>query len=66
MPEFLSQDDLAGRWKISARTLERWRWLKKGPPYVKVGHRVVYRLQDIELYEQRGLRLSVAEGGGAA
>lgn len=27
---------------MSPRTLERWRWLKQGPAYLKLGH-VLYR-----------------------
>jgi hypothetical protein len=48
-----SQTVLADRWCISPRTLERWRWLKLGPAYIKVGGRVVYTLEDIEAYEAR-------------
>ena len=44
----LTQDDLAQRWRISARTLERWRWLQEGPQFLKIGGRVVYRLADVE------------------
>jgi hypothetical protein len=47
----LHQMDLANRWRISERTLERWRWLKTGPAYLKVGGRVVYKLEDVEAYE---------------
>jgi hypothetical protein len=47
----LNQEQLARRWNISPRTLERWRWLKQGPNYLKVGGRVLYRLDDIETYE---------------
>jgi hypothetical protein len=47
----LHQLELARRWCISPRTLERWRWLNQGPQYLKVGGRVVYRLEDIEAYE---------------
>jgi len=43
--------DLAIRWKISPRTLERWRYNRDGPTYLKLGSRVVYRLEDIEAYE---------------
>ena len=46
-----NQEQLARRWNISPRTLERWRWLKQGPDYLKVGGRVLYRLDDIETYE---------------
>jgi hypothetical protein len=47
----LKQEDLAGRWGISPRTLERWRWLGQGPRYIKIGGRVVYRLEDVERFE---------------
>jgi hypothetical protein len=47
----LNQIDLARRWRVSERTLERWRWLKMGPPYLKIGGRVVYQLSQIEAYE---------------
>lgn len=47
----LKQRDLANRWNISPRTLERWRWTGEGPAYVKIGGRVVYRLEDIEAFE---------------
>jgi hypothetical protein len=47
----LNQIDLARRWRMSERTLERWRWLREGPQYLKIGGRVVYRLDDIEAFE---------------
>jgi hypothetical protein len=46
-----NQIDLARRWRVSPRTLERWRWLKQGPAYLKLGNHVVYRIEDIERYE---------------
>jgi hypothetical protein len=49
--QYLNQIDLARRWRISPRTLERWRWLNQGPAYLKIGGRVVYRVEDIEAYE---------------
>lgn len=47
----LNQHELATRWNISERTLERWRFTGEGPQFVKLGGRVVYRLADIEAYE---------------
>ena len=47
----LNQVQLARRWSLSPRTLERWRWLRQGPQYLKIGGRIVYRLDDIEAYE---------------
>ena len=52
----LNQVDLSRRWSLSPRTLERWRWLGEGPQYLKVGGRVVYRMEDIEAYEAQNLR----------
>jgi hypothetical protein len=52
----LTQGQLAERWNISPRTLERWRWLGEGPRFLKLGGRVVYRLEDVELYEAEQLR----------
>ena len=54
--QHLNQNALAIRWRISPRSLERWRWLKQGPPYLKVGGKVLYRLTDVEAYEQAQLR----------
>jgi len=53
----LNQIALADRWGISHRTLERWRWIGEGPAYLKIGGRVVYRLEDIEAYEREQRRL---------
>jgi hypothetical protein len=47
----LNQVQLSRRWCISPRTLERWRWLQQGPQYLKIGGRVVYRIDDVEAYE---------------
>ena len=57
----LNQIDLARRWKISPRTLERWRWLREGPRYLKLGGRVLYRVADIEAYEQSIICLTKAD-----
>ena len=48
----LNQVHLARRWNLSPRTLERWRWLNQGPRYLKIGGRVVYRLEDVEAFER--------------
>jgi hypothetical protein len=49
--QHLDQKNLAERWLISARTLEQWRWQGRGPRYLKIGGRVVYRLSDVEAFE---------------
>jgi hypothetical protein len=65
----LNQRELAERWNLSEATLERWRSMDIGPPYLKLHGRVLYRLADIEAYEIRHLRRSQAicsSVGGAA
>lgn len=52
-----NQYELAKRWNISQRTLERWRWKRKGPPYLKIGGRVVYELDAVESYERAHRRI---------
>lgn len=59
----LNQIELAVRWRVSHRTLERWRWTGEGPRFVKLGGRVVYRLSDIEEYEQAMIRSSTPANG---
>ena len=52
----LNQNELAVRWTISPRTLERWRFTGEGPQFIKIGGRVAYRVEDIEAYELEQLR----------
>jgi hypothetical protein len=58
--ELLTQAALARRWKLSPRTLERWRWLGRGPQYMKVGGQVRYRFADVEAYEAAQIRTTGA------
>jgi len=48
-----NQRQLAARWDISEATLERWRSKGIGSKYLKICGRVLYRLVDIEAYEER-------------
>jgi len=62
----LNQIELADRWNISHRTLERWRWTGEGPAFLKIGGRVVYRLEDVEAFEADQTRKSTAGNAVAA
>lgn len=53
----LSEVELAERLSISRKTLQKWRSLGMGPAYLKLGSKVVYRVEDIEDYIKRSLRL---------
>ena len=66
----LNQKQLAERWGVSPKTLERWRWLGQGPKFLKLGGRILYRLEDIETYRgaaappgDRFCRRGVADAG---
>jgi len=53
--QHLDQKDLAKRWPISPRTLEQWRWQGRGPQFLKIGGRVVFRFSDVEAFEAANL-----------
>jgi hypothetical protein len=57
----MNQTELAKRWKLSPRTLERWRWLGQGPQFLKIGGRVIYRVVDIEEYELAMIRYAKSD-----
>lgn len=51
--KFLTPVELVSRWGgvITATTLKMWRYRKKGPPYIKLGARILYRQSDIVSWE---------------
>ncbi len=51
----INQKQLAERWGLSQRTLERWRAIGWGPLFLKMGGRVVYREKDVLAYEEQHL-----------
>ncbi len=59
----LTPADVARRWRMSPRTLERWRARRKGPPWLRLRGRIRYRHADVLAYEREHL---VIPGGGAA
>lgn len=50
--KFLTGAELASRWKLSHQTLANWRHAGKGPPFIRVGARVLYPLEGITAYER--------------
>jgi len=47
----LIPEELAERWCVLETTLSQWRWFGKGPGFLKMGSRILYRLEDIERFE---------------
>ena len=56
--QYLSEKSLAKKWSISHKTLQRWRWLKMGPGYIKIGGRIRYPQNLIEEFESRNSYLT--------
>lgn len=53
---FLTPAELSARWHVSQVTLAKWRWLGKGPDFIRLsgkGGPVVYSLAEIERHEAR-------------
>jgi predicted DNA-binding transcriptional regulator AlpA len=51
----LNENELAQRWGISSKTLQRWRCEGRGPRFLKLSKRVIYPLDEIESYEHSAL-----------
>jgi len=52
----LTNKQAAAELGLSKTTLERWRWLKVGPKYYKVGNRVFYRPEDLQAFLKTRVR----------
>lgn len=48
----LTQQELAARWRVSVRTLERWNHAGTGPVLMKLNGRILYRLEDVLAFER--------------
>lgn len=55
--ELLSEKEVAAILKVSRRTLQQWRYLGKGPPFLKIGLMVRYPRAALEDWLE-----SVSEG----
>jgi predicted DNA-binding transcriptional regulator AlpA len=61
-PTHINQRQLAKRWGVSERSIERYRTEGTGPCYLKINGRVVYSVIDVEAWEQSRKRLSTSQG----
>ena len=66
----LNENELAQRWGLSPKTLQRWRSEGRGPRYLKLSKRVSYPLEAVIDFEYSALHDStserVAKSGGQA
>jgi predicted DNA-binding transcriptional regulator AlpA len=62
-PRFLRTPEAARFLGLSGRTLEKHRTYGTGPAYRKLGGRVVYSLDDLQAWADRGAKTSTADPG---
>lgn len=53
----LTEIELAERWGVSPKTLQRWRTDGRGPSYLKLSKRVAYSIEDILAFESSQKRI---------
>jgi len=61
----LTEADLASRWSMSPRTLQRWRMEGRGPHYLKLGKRVSYPLNAVIAFENCVQHVSTSQRAAA-
>jgi predicted DNA-binding transcriptional regulator AlpA len=57
----LNENELAQRWGVSPKTLQRWRTEGRGPRYLKLSRRVSYPLDAVIEFERYALHDSTCE-----
>lgn len=62
-PRFLRTPEAARFLGLSDRTLEKHRTYGTGPAYRKLGGRVVYGLEDLQAWADRGTKTSTSDPG---
>jgi predicted DNA-binding transcriptional regulator AlpA len=62
-PRFLRTPEAARFLGLSGRTLEKHRTYGTGPTYRKIGGRVVYALDDLKAWADRGTKTSTSDPG---
>lgn len=64
-PRYLRTKEAAHFLSLSARTLEKHRTYGTGPAYRKLGGRVVYALEDLKAWVDRGFVTSTSDPRGS-
>ena len=62
-PRYLRTPEAARFLSLSDRTLEKHRTYGTGPAYRKLGGRVVYALEDLQAWAERGTKTSTSDPG---
>jgi len=63
MTELLTEEQARVLLHMSKKALQGWRYRGEGPPFVKLGACVRYRLEDLQAYVLAALRSSTSDPG---
>jgi len=63
---YLTTSEAAGRLHLTKKTLETWRFERRGPPYRKFGRKVLYHVEELDEWARAQSRSSGASDGPAA
>ncbi|MEI3855599.1 MULTISPECIES: helix-turn-helix transcriptional regulator [unclassified Ensifer] len=64
-PRYLRTPEAARFLSLSGRTLEKHRTYGTGPAYRKLGGRVVYSIEDLQAWADRGMLTSTSDPRGS-
>lgn len=62
--EFLTERDLAERWKVSIKLTQKMRYHGGGPAFVHIGRVVRYHINDVREYEAQRRRETTSDVRG--
>lgn len=64
--DILSEDQVAARYQVAPRTVQRWRSARRGPAYFYAGRHVRYRLADLLDWEAQRAAADTRSSRGSA
>jgi predicted DNA-binding transcriptional regulator AlpA len=61
VPQYITEEELSRMTTLSRTGLQAMRSRGEGPPYARLGHRIVYRLADVERWIEARTRRAEGE-----
>ncbi len=63
MSTLMTEQEAGAILRVTVKTLQGWRYRGGGPPFVKVGRCVRYRLEDLQAFVTAAIRTSTSDPG---
>jgi len=61
MNKLLTEEQVAEQLSITTNTLRKWRWLGKGPAFIKMGAAVRYEADTLATFIKSNVKTSTSE-----